>query len=311
MRKQISSLFYNMDNVYKKINASYAKEKNITGNGQVIAIMDTGIYPHMDLSGRIINFVDIVNKKIGMYDDNSHGTHVAGILAGNGKMSSGRYMGIAPKAEIIMLKVLDSKGNGETESVIRGFEWIKKNQKKYDIKIVNISVGTLPQTDSAEKSILVKGVEELWSLGITVIAAAGNAGPNPNTITTPGTSKKIITVGACDDMITDPSGKTRLNYSGQGPTDECVCKPDVVAPGFNITSCNSMNRRNLKPYSIKSGTSMSTPIVSGAVALMCEKYPNISNLEIKLRLRETCDDLKMPKNKQGWGLINIKNMLKD
>ena len=200
-----------MNNVYRKVRCHYAEKNRICGSKMAAVILDTGIFPHIDFGNRIKEFVDLVNGRVSLYDDNSHGTHVAGILAGSGRASAGKFKGIAPEADIIMIKVLDHMGNGETTSVIKGFEWIKKNRDKYNIKVVNISVGTLPKAGNNEKSILLNGVDELWDLGINVVAAAGNAGPEPGTITTPGISKKIITVGASDDMQNDSTGKIRLN----------------------------------------------------------------------------------------------------
>ncbi len=300
-----------MNNVYKKVNGIYVNLNHSKSEAVCCVILDTGIFPHPDLKNRVCGFIDLVNGKVGMYDDNSHGTHVAGIIGGDGAMSRGKYKGIAPNSKMIMLKVLDKEGNGETDSVLKGVEWIRKNKDKYKIKVVNISVGTLPSTGNNEKSSLVDAVEILWDENITVVAAAGNGGPKPYTITTPGNSKKVITVGASDDMQGDSTGRVRTNYSGRGPTFDCVCKPDLVAPGMNIISCNAMNKIGSRPYSIKSGTSMSTPIVTGAIMLMNEKYTGISNLEIKKKIRETCTDMGLPKNKQGWGLLNIGKLLSD
>ena len=246
-----------------------------TGKGIGVAILDTGIYPHIDFDSRICAFVDfILNKKIA-YDDNGHGTCVAGILAGSGAASMGKYKGAAPGCHLVALKVLDRFGNGNKEDVLKAFEWILCNRQRYNIRIVNISVGTTYRTRS-EQDVLVKGVEKLWDEGLVVVAAAGNQGPDPGSVTAPGCSKKIITVGSSDML----SGKRAV--SGRGPTFECVCKPDLVAPGKNIMAC-SPGAGNL--YSMKSGTSMSTPLVSGAIALALEKDPLLTNLEVKMMLR--------------------------
>ena len=97
-----------------------------------------------------------------------------------------------------------------------------------------------------------------------------------------------------------------IDYSGRGPTSACVCKPDIVAPGSSIISC--ANRQN--GYTVKSGTSMSTPLVSGAIALLLEKYPWMSNKDVKLRLRERAVDLGLPHNQQGWGLLDVERLVK-
>lgn len=299
-----------MNYVRRKMNYGYALNNNITGKGITIAVMDTGIFGHGDFDNRIIGFKDLVNDRIGIYDDNSHGTHVAGICAGTGRVSNRKYAGMAPGSNIVMIKILDENGNGETKSVIKGIEWILKNQQKYNIRILNISVGTLPRTGSEEKSAIIESVENAWDKGIIVVAAAGNSGPQGYTITTPGISKKIITVGSSDDGQQDAFGRIKINYSGRGPTLSCICKPDIVAPGLNITSCNSMNSKESRAYSIKSGTSMSTPVVSGSIALLLEKYPDMGTRDVKIRLKERAVNLGLPRNRQGWGAVDIERLLK-
>ncbi len=139
---------------------------------------------------------------------------------------------------------------------------------------------------------------------MVVVVAAGNHGPAPGTVTTPGISRKVITVGCSDDdREVEVMGSRMVDYSGRGPTNACVCKPDLVAPGCGIISCCNEPGR----YFIKSGTSMSTPLVSGAIALLLEKYPSMSNKDVKLRIRERAVDLGLPHNQQGWGKLDVKD----
>lgn len=266
-----------------------------TGKGVGVAVLDTGIFPHMDFRNRIRAFADFVAYKSIPYDDNGHGTHVAGILAGDGTASMGKYKGVAPGCALTALKVLDRFGNGSRDQVLRAFRWILDNRETYRIRIVNISVGTTCRSVS-DQDVLIQGVERLWDEGLVVIAAAGNQGPKPGSITAPGSSRKVITVGS-SDMLTGRSA-----VSGRGPTAECVCKPDLVAPGNHIVSCASGNGSS---YGVKSGTSMSTPVISGAAALMLEKDPLLTNVEIKMMLRESTDDMGLPRNLQGWGKFNF------
>lgn len=266
-----------------------------TGKGVGVAVLDTGIFPHMDFRNRIRAFADFVAYKSIPYDDNGHGTHVAGILAGDGTASMGKYKGVAPGCALTALKVLDRFGNGSRDQVLRAFRWILDNRETYRIRIVNISVGTTCRSVS-DQDVLVQGVERLWDEGLVVIAAAGNQGPKPGSITAPGSSRKVITVGS-SDMLTGRSA-----VSGRGPTAECVCKPDLVAPGNHIVSCAPGNGSS---YGVKSGTSMSTPVISGAAALMLEKDPLLTNVEIKMMLRESTDDMGLPRNLQGWGKFNF------
>ena len=266
-----------------------------TGKGVGVAVLDTGIFPHMDFRNRIRAFADFVAYKSMPYDDNGHGTHVAGILAGDGTASMGKYKGVAPGCGLTALKVLDRFGNGSREQVLRAFRWILDYREQYRIRIVNISVGTTCRSVS-DQDVLIQGVEKLWDEGLVVVAAAGNQGPKPGSVTAPGSSRKVITVGS-SDMLTG-----RAAVSGCGPTAECVCKPDLVAPGNHIVSCAPGTANT---YGVKSGTSMSTPLVSGAIALMLEKDPLLTNVEIKMLLRESTDDMGLPRNRQGWGKFNF------
>lgn len=185
----------------KTVKAESAYEKGYTGKNITIAFLDTGIAPVKDFTvphNRIIAFKDFVNNKTEAYDDNGHGTHVAGIAAGNGYMSNGKYMGIAPDANIVSVKILNNKGNGSSDDVLAGIQWIIDNSKRFNIKIVNLSIGTVSTTINDP---LVKAVEALWDRGITITTAAGNNGPSPGSVTSPGISKKVITVGAADDKL--------------------------------------------------------------------------------------------------------------
>ena len=269
-----------------------------------------GISYHPDFDRRIIGFQDMRKENKFGYDMNGHGTHVAGIIGGSGKLSNRQYSGIAPCCNLIMVRVLDEKGDGEIATVIEGIRWVRKNKTRYNIRILNISVGTLPHYGDQEEDDLLMEVEKLWDEGVVVVAAAGNFGPAWGTITTPGISKKIITVGASNDEEESESlGKLRKNYSGRGPTRECVVKPDLVAPGSCVISCNGRYQRTGRAYIEKSGTSMSAPVVAGTIAILLSKYPSMSNLEVKLRLRQTCVDLGLNKNRQGWGMLHVKALL--
>ena len=266
-----------------------------TGKGVGVAVLDTGIFFYLDFRNRIRTFADFVAYKSMPYDDNGHGTHVAGILAGDGTASMGKYKGVAPGCGLVALKVLDRFGNGSREQVLRAFRWILDHREQHRIRIVNISVGTTCRSVS-DQDVLIQGVEKLWDEGLVVVAAAGNQGPKPGSVTAPGSSRKVITVGS-SDMLTGRSA-----VSGCGPTAECVCKPDLVAPGNHIVSCAPGTANT---YGVKSGTSMSTPLVSGAIALMLEKDPLLTNVEIKMLLRESTDDMGLPRNRQGWGKFNF------
>lgn len=273
--------------------------KKYTGKSIGVAVLDTGIFPHIDFGRRILAFCDFTEGKSGPYDDNGHGTHVSGILGGDGTASQGRYKGAAPGCGIVALKVLDRFGNGSREDVLQAFQWIEDFGKIYNIRIVNISVGTTSRSMN-EQTDLLAGVEQLWDKGFTVVAAAGNQGPGDGTVTAPGSSRKIITVGS-SDLLT---GRTAI--SGRGPTFECVCKPDLVAPGNHVLACAPGADNG---YGVKSGTSMSTPLVAGAAALMLEKKPELTNVQIKMKLKESARDMGLPKNQQGWGELDLERFM--
>jgi len=284
------------------------------GQGICAALLDTGVAGHPDLAGRIVQFCDFTKEESRSgdngYDDSGHGTHVSGILCGSGKVSSGVYAGMAPKAELVVGKVLDKDGNGDVSHVLKGIEWILEERKRYGIRIVNISVGTQPGLAQKQKMMLLDAVESLWDCGLIVVVSAGNYGPEEGTVAVPGNSRKVITVGVPDSSI-PYSRKSRksLNYSGRGPTLECVVKPDVFAPGTGVISCNSMyGFTGEHPYIMKTGTSMAAPVVSGAVACLLSKYPDMTNVEVKLKLREAC--VKIKGTEAGWGMLHVGRVMK-
>lgn len=281
-----------LDRIRKLLEIDYLNSKGYSGKGIGIAVVDTGIYLHDDLKHSIVCFKDFVNNYKNIYDDNGHGTHVAGITSGNGKKSNGLYRGVSPGSKIIALKCLDKNGNGKVKNVLNGYKFIIENMNKYNIRIVNISVGSVDNPKDFENELLISKTEELWKKGLVVVAAAGNNGPQNYTVTAPGCARNIITVGASDD-------KSR-KYSGRGPTKKCIIKPEIVCPGTGVMSCNNKNS-----YQRRSGTSMSAPIISGIIALMLEKNPNLKNKDIKKILHDTCRDLGLEKNQQGWGEIDI------
>ncbi len=289
----------------------------ITGRDVGIAVLDTGIYPHPDFTmprNRIAAFQDIVNGRTSPYDDNGHGTFVSGVAAGSGYASNGVYKGIAPDAHIVSIKVMDEMGNGRSSDVLSALQWVADNYSKYNIKVVSMSLGTFAG-DVRRDDAMVRGVETLWKRGITVIAAAGNEGPDPSTITVPGISPVILTVGSVDDKRTvDTSDDTIPDFSSRGPVRSRV-KPDVVAPGVNIVSVNAdkeylPGRKQNKlqnNYTVMSGTSVSTPLVAGVVALLCQKHPDWSPDIIKSRIMGSASHVTGQLNLEGRGMIQVQN----
>ncbi len=279
------------------------------GEGICAAILDTGISRHPDLEGRTVGFRDFTGGPMKYHDDSGHGTHVAGILAGSGKVSGGLYAGMAPCAGLLIGKVLDREGNGNVDNVLKGIDWVLSEKERYGVRIVNISVGTQPDLARHQKELFLNAVDRMWDNGLVVVVSAGNYGPGQGTVAVPGSSRKVITVGVPDTELPPVQRRRKnTNYSGRGPTKECVVKPDVFAPGTGIISCNGKyGRPGEHPYIMKTGTSMATPVVSGAIACLLSKYPDMSNVEVKLKLRESC--VKIPGTESGWGMLNVERLM--
>ena len=260
-----------------------------------VAVLDTGIFRHRDFDNRIVAFKDFVNGKNVVYDDSGHGTHVSGIIAGSGFSSRGKYRGIAPMAGIVSVKVLDERGNGKIEDVVNGINWILENKNRLSIKVVNVSFGSVKNLNKGSHAgydVLVSGIDSLWAKGMVGVAAAGNNGPRPGTITIPGVSRKVITVGAFDDV---------KFKSGRGPTEECVNKPEILVTGTNIVACSNKQGQ----YTTKSGTSMAAPIVSGAVARLLYRNPGMTPGQVKLKIHDSAVFHKEYRHMCAWGVLNM------
>ena len=306
-------------NPYDLLGISYAHARGIFGRNITVAIIDTGISLHQDFFHipaktdrlphpchcRVAAFHDVLGREHKPVDTNGHGSHIAGIIGSCG-MHNGHYIGVAPACRLLAVRILDGRGNGRLEHMLKAVTWILEHQQQYQIRIVNISIGALPSGNPKRDQLLLEAVEALWDAGIIVVSAAGNQGPDRHTVTVPGTCPKIITVGSCDDdLAVKSNGRLVRHYSGRGPTRSCVIKPEILAPGYGILSC-----RNYKyGYTVKSGTSMATPFVSGAIALLLEQHPTWTGRDVKLALYHSCRDLGLPKEQQGWGLLSVPALL--
>lgn len=288
-------------------------QSQLTGKGITVAVLDTGIYAHPDLNGRIIGFKDFVKQKTAPYDDNGHGTHVAGDIASNGSSSGLRYRGPAPEANLVGVKVLDKLGSGLLSRVIEGIQWCITNKEALNIKVLNLSLGSTA-TESFSNDPICQAVEKAWQAGIVVCAAAGNDGPQPKTVGSPGIDPLIITVGALDDLNTvNPEDEMVASFSSRGPTIDGLIKPDVLAPGTNIISLRSpgslLDKKNKQSridnwYTSLSGTSMATPVCSGVVAQLLQLYPALTPDQLKTLLMKTARTLHLDATIQGAGVID-------
>jgi serine protease AprX len=300
------------------VNAPIAWDSGWDGTGVGVAVIDSGIYSHPDLLSTWSGQSRVVYRQsfIGgvQADDFGHGTHVAGIVAGTGASSnvpgsSHVLRGIAPNANLLDLRVLDQNGNSSDSVVISALETAVQLKTLYNVRVINLSLGR-PFYESCTLDPLCEAVEAVWNDGIVVVAAAGNLGRNGySTVLCPGNSPHAITVGAMKTLGTYPRNDDLIaSYSSKGPTyiDNTV-KPDIVAPGNLVVSLLAPNSTlaNTYPGNIMgpsyysstatgpaeylqlSGTSMATPVISGAVALMLQEDPMLTPDIVKARLMKT------------------------
>jgi serine protease AprX len=281
----------------------------VNGAGIGVAIIDSGVSPHAALADKVVGNVSLVTGDPSVLDAFGHGTHVAGIIAGSGAAASGVTKlytgGIAPGAQIINVRVLGANGVGLTSDVIAGIDWAIAHKGQYNIRVINLSVGH-PVMEPAAFDPLCLAVQRAAAAGIVVVAAAGNYGVAPDGspilggITSPGNSQFAITVGALNTFGTTNRSDDRVaTYSSRGPTPyDFAVKPDIAAPGNKIISLDAhgSSLSTTYPFLHKagsgnneymqlSGTSMSAPMVSGAVALFLQGKPGLSAAQIKLALQ--------------------------
>lgn len=292
-----------MNRVIKLIHGEAAYRQRLTGEGIHVAVLDSGAFPHLAIKDRIVEFKDYQHKKIIPYDDNGHGTHILGIIGGN-LMKYG-FHGVAPGCLFHVYKILNENGNGKIQVLTDALWDIIASLPKTKIRIINISIGVAENMALTDQMKLNHAIDEAWKRGIVIVAAAGNNGPGENTVTLPGINKRVITVGCSDDRSKGVIGGLKRGYSGTGPTAECVVKPEVLVPGTNIRSCGHQSANG---FSIKSGTSMAAPVVTGMIALLLEKYPHLTPDEVKLKIYHSVK--KAEDNKNCWGYLYVDDLLK-
>jgi serine protease AprX len=311
----------------------------LTGRGVGVAVIDSGITSyHDDLTAgadrtvypygnqRVAKFVDFVNGQTLPYDDNGHGSHVAGTILGNGADSSGQKSGMAPGAFLVSLKVLDQNGQGTISNIIAALNWVALNAKTYKIRVVNLSVGAAVM-ESYLTDPLTLAVKAVTDQGIVVVSAAGNLGENAANqpqyggITAPGNAPWVLTVGASSTQGTLTRADDIMGtYSSRGPTYlDWTAKPDLVAPGTGTMSLSvpgSTFYTTKAPYLIPgtngalsylalTGTSMATPVVTGTVALMLQANPALTPNLVKAILQYTAQTYSgYDMLTQGAGFLN-------
>src|SRR5256885_12373087 len=214
------------------VNANQVWQQGITGGGVTVAVLDSGVAADADLvqpdNNRILASVNFADERL-TSDPGGHGTHIAGIVAGNGTRSGGEFIGIAPQANVVDVRVLGSTGSGRMSSVIRGIEWVLAHRTAYNIRVINLSFGA-PATLPYRADPMSAAVEIAWRRGLVVVAASGNGGPARGTVVTPGIDPYVITVGATDDRGTVGRGDDLLAWFSAWGTPDSNAKPDLVAP---------------------------------------------------------------------------------
>src|SRR5438552_3209637 len=283
------------------VKAHLVWELGIAGTGVTVAILDSGVAADADLiepENRILASVNFADQRLAS-DPGGHGTHIAGIVAGNGNRSGGEFTGVAPQANVVDVRVLGSTGSGRISSVVRGIEWVLAHRADYNIRVINLSFGA-PAHLSYRLDPMSAAVEIAWRRGLVVVAASGNGGPQRDTVATPGIDPYAITVGATDDRGTLSRGDDMLAWFSAWGSAESNAKPDLVAPGRRLVSLRVPGSaldtlfpdrvvvaQNGSTYFRLTGTSMATGVVSGAAALLLQRRPSLTPDQLKALLVRT------------------------
>jgi serine protease AprX len=297
-----------LPSVYKKVtHGDSLASVGARGQGVTVALIDTGVTSMPDVAGAIlpvsgdllgltsrpcVNFTDEPTCS----DSYGHGTFMAGLIAGDGTASNGKYVGMAPRAKILSLKVAGASGASDVSTIIAALQWVVQWRSTYNIRVLNLSLGT-DSTQSYTVDPLDYAVEKAWESGIVVNVAASNRGPAAETISDPANDPFVITVGAIDDKGTSGLGDDVLpDFSGRGPTaTDHLVKPDVAAPGAHLVSLAAPGAAITQqfpstmaaPYRRGSGTSMANAVVSGLVAQMLSARPTLTPDRVKYELMST------------------------
>lgn len=284
------------------IGADVARARGLTGRGITIAVVDTGIDAnHPDFQGRIVAARDFSSDN-DTTDHFGHGTHVAGIAAGTGALSDGKYGGVAPGAQLISAKALSKNGSGSMSGIMRAMEWAADQ----GARIENLSLGG-PASDG--RDALSQEVNAITARkGVLFVIAAGNSGPRGR-VSTPAAADSALAVAAVD------KSRALAPFSSRGPRiRDLAVKPDIAAPGVRITAPRA-NYGDQDPYATYSGTSMATPMVAGAAALVMQLHPDWTALQVKNALMNGAspigdgDSGYVSVYDQGAGLVDLRNMV--
>jgi subtilisin family serine protease len=294
------------------VGASDLHLHGVTGKGVTVAVLDSGLWEHealvQDTSGkrRVIARYNAITNSTGevVFDESGHGTHMTSVIAHSGIVShlgepTGTFKGIAPDINLIAVKAFDVEGQGGLMDIVRGVQWVVDNRETYDIRVLNLSFAARPRwpywLDPVNQAII-----RAWDNGIVVVAAAGNEGPEPMSIGSPGNLPYIITVGAVTDSWTSETRDDDYipDFSSRGPTPDAHIKPDIVAPGGHITGITrpgSSLTQEHPEYMLRTGefvmtgSSQASALVSGIVALLLQLEPDLSPDDVKCKLISSAD----------------------
>lgn len=288
-----------LDRSAPQIGAPEAWGAGLDGTGVDVAVLDTGIdLGHPDVAGKIAASRSFIPGQT-VTDGHGHGTHVASIVAGLGTASQGRFKGVAPGAQLTVGKVLANNGTGPTSGVIDGMEWAASEQ---DADVVNLSLGSVPTdgTDPASQAVNVLTEDT----GALFVIASGNTGPASFSVSSPGAASSALTVGAVD------KADQLAGFSSRGPRlGDHAIKPEITGPGVNIIAARAAGTRRGIPfddfYTSLSGTSMATPHVAGAAAILAQQHPEWGAEQIKAALVSTASDGGNSVYEQGSGRVDV------
>jgi serine protease AprX len=273
------------------------------GQGVTVAVIDTGVSASPDLSGRMVSVSDgllspttpckNLSGEATCQDTYGHGTFVGGVIAGDGTAGNGAHSGVAPRANLLSVKVAGADGSTDVSNVLAAIQWVVSYRSKYAIRVLNLSLST-DSTQTYLTDPFNYAVERAWDAGIVVVVSASNRGPAAGTISKPGDDPLVITVGATDDRGTaEPADDELPDFTSRGPTvPDGLAKPDVVAPGSHLMSLRSVgstiDQRYPDPvsgaYLRGSGTSFAAAATSGVVALMLARNPQMTPNQVKFAL---------------------------
>ena len=306
----------------------------ITGRGVTIAVIDSGLWDHPALTNdtegkpRVLARYDAIADTAGgeVFDESGHGTHMTSIIAHSGVESragfpTGSYKGVAPDANLVSVKAFDVAGKGDFLDIVRAVQWVVDHRETYNIRVINLSFAARPRWQYWLDPI-GQAVMRAWANGITVVAAAGNDGPDPMSIGSPGNLPFIITVGAVTDSWTptDKDDDYIPDFSSRGPTPSAHIKPDIVAPGGHITGLTRPGSTLTLEHPeyllrtgefVMTGSSQAAALVSGIAALLLQLEPDLSPDDIKCKLMTSAEPainrdglLAYSPFQQGQGYVN-------